>query len=218
MLGGGVFCSAFVSYLIEKQNEARENKRKGAQREYLLNAVKHNFMRLCEREQAELSCYYSKYVLGRTTQYRRELIPIGTIGRNVYDLLNAIAKDEEERRKEEKEIIITAESMEFDRIKRHHIAAATSPYYEFLLKSLTGLSADFALFLSAEIFTEKNIEDFKAFISDIENVIMFSSDMDLDDGTVLEIKKVLFEKMDDLLVALNIPKDTQFSCQYKPMK
>ena len=218
MLGGGVFCSALVSCLIEKQNETRENKRKEAQREYVLGAVKHNFMRLCEREQAELSSYYSKYVLGNATQYRRELIPVEIIARNVYNLLSAIAKKEEKQRKEDKEIVITKESMEMDRIKRYHIATANIPYYEFLLKLLTVLSADFSLLLSTEIFSEKDIEDLKDFISDIESVIMFSSDIDLEDGTILEIKKALFETTDDLLVVLNIPKGTMFSCKYKPVE
>jgi hypothetical protein len=79
------------------------------------------------------------------------------------------------------------------------------------------LSANFALFLSSGIFTEKDIDNLKSLTSDVEDVIMFSSDLELDDGTVLVIKKVLFEKTVEIMAALNIPAGTNFSCQYKPM-
>lgn len=217
MLGGGVFCSALVSYLIEKQNEIREKKQKDAQRQYLLDAVKHGFMRLCEREMAELSCFYSNHVLGQKEKYRREIFPLETVGQNVCDLLSKIEQEEDRTRKENKEIIISLQSLEFEKAKKHHIISANKPYYDSLLKSLTSLSADFALFLSSGIFTEKDIDNMKALTSDVEDVIMFSSDIELDDGTILVIKKVLFEKTIEIMAALNIPTGTTFSCQYKPM-
>lgn len=217
MLGGGVFCSALVSYLIEKQNEIREKKQKDAQRKYLLDAVMHGFMRLCEREMAELSCYYSNHILGQREKYKREIFPLETVGQNVCSLLSKIEQDEDRKRKENTEIFTSVQSMESQKAKKYHLVSANNPYYDSLLKSLTNLSADFALFLSSGIFTEKDIDNLKSLTSDVEDVIMFSSDLELDDGTVLVIKKVLFEKTDKIMAALNIPTGTNFSCQYKPM-
>ena len=217
MIGGGVLCSALVSFLIEKQNEARNKKQKMDMREYSLKSVKHDFERLCEREFAQLSCYYSRYILGREDKFQRESFSIATISRNVYMLLSEIENNEDDKRKETTEIIISMETLEFEEKKKYHLMSANLPYYKAMLQSLVNLSSDFALFLSSGVFSDKDIEELKSFTSDIQDVLTFSSDIEMDDGTILVMKGMIYEKAADILILLNIPADTTISCQYKPI-
>lgn len=217
MLGSGVLCSSLVSFLIEKQNEARDKKLKSEQREYLIRSVKYRFMRLCEREFSEMSYYYSNYILHNNTKLSKSDFTIEHIGCSICDLLKKIEQNETIKKASTSEIIVSPETIKFSATKFRHLVSSNTPYYNSLIQSLTDLSVDYPLLLSTRIFTDTDIENLKELASLLEDVIRFSSEMDLEDGTVLEFKKILFEQTSSILSSLNISADTVISCIYKPV-
>lgn len=215
MLGGGVLCSALVSWSFEKQNQQREQKQKNAQKEYLLKSVKDGFQRLCEREFFMLSCFWTTHIQNEGYKLRRETFALKTVGQNICDLLTKIEKHEENKRNSDEIIVITLESMKFDEIKKKQLASGNMVYYNSMLQSLTELLDEAPLFLSSGIFSNTDIENLKSIRGDIQDVISFSSDYELEDGTLIAFKKILFEKTEEIMTMLDIPADTQISCQYR---
>ena len=216
MLGGGVLCSAFVSFLIEKQNNVREKKLKESQRDYLLKSVRSNFSRLCERELAELSYYYSNYVLGRKDKVITEKVPIREVGRRICELLTKIEELEEQERNATKEIVITLEKIDMENIKRKHLVSNNMIYYDYLLRALTSISTDSVWLYSSGVFCDTDVEGIEYLSMEIQDVIRFSGDFDLYDGTTLVMKKCLFERIHDILALINMSSECIMDCRFKP--
>ena len=215
MLGGGVLCSALVSFLIEKQNSERDRKQKEEQRTYCLSAVKSGFERLCERELAQLSIYYTKYVIGNNEKWKREEISFEKVTDTICALLAGIENYEKKKAKEERELVITLETLEVDKSKKSMLALANKPCYDFLLNALERLSNDFPLYLSSGILSKQDVDTLNSLIVDLRDILIFSSEDTYDEGTIMVFKKDLFEKSKEIAVVLNIPANCVISCHHK---
>lgn len=215
VMGSGVFCSAFVTLCNEKQNKTNEKKKKDEQREYLISSVKQSFMRLCEREFMEFSRFYAECILKKDNKIVKEPFTVKDIGRKMCVFIEKIEDFEAEVSKKENVVVISMETLEFERIKKKHLIANNLIYYNSLLQQLSGLLSATPTYLVSEIFTSKDVDDLKSLTSDIQDIISFSSDLQLEDGSVLAFKKILFEHVEDILALLMIPEDSTVMCWHK---
>ena len=63
MLGSGVFCSAIVSLIIDKQNQKIADEKREEQRIFILGSSQRSIVNLYKRELTELSIYHTNYIL-----------------------------------------------------------------------------------------------------------------------------------------------------------
>jgi len=213
VIGSGIFCSALVTYLVEKQNKKREERQKEIQQKYALDSVQRKFIRLCEREYRELSCYYSKYILKTKDALIREDFSIETVTQKVHYLLTEIEKYEEVQNNNE-EIVITMESLELDDIRWHYLVTSNLDIYKSLIELLMRLLDDAAVYISLSIFDNEHIESLRDLVYEIQDIVNFSSDKLLDDGSIIVFKKLFFEHANETLANLKISSDNIVSCQH----
>ena len=212
VIGSGIFCSALVTYLVEKQNEKHEERQKEIQQKYALDSVQRKFIRLCEREYKELSCYYSKYILKTKDSLIREDLSIKTVTQKVHYLLTEIEKYEENQKDEE--IGITKESLELSDIRWHYLVTSKLDIYKSLIELLMRLLDDTAVYISLSIFDNERIQNLRYLACEIQDIVNFSSDTLLDDGSIIVFKKLFFEHANETLTNLKISYDNIVSCQH----
>ena len=212
VIGSGVFCSALVTCLVEKQNEKNEKKQKDAQREYLLTSVRDGFVRLCERELFELSTYYFRGIKKYTGKPIRETILIKDVGEKICSVIEKIEEYEDEILNSDEVFVKTDDTLKLSEEKMRRLISNSIIYYESLLQHITNLSNNFPLCLSSGIFCENQIDDMRTFMGDIQDVIRFSSESDLYDGTLLEFKKILFKRTVEILQMLDMTSESTVSC------
>ena len=192
MLGGGIFCSAIVSWLIDMQNKRIEASRRKQQRAFILAAVKDGFIRLLERELLEISSYHSKYLSSGKRTFVAKKSTITKVCVHIVDMLNDIGNDEEQQKRV---IVITPELMVQDNDKIKHILKNNLPYYENLHQHLLKVSTSYDLFLIDGIFNEQQIGLFNDLLSEVLDVLSYKSADGTEDGAIIVIKRMFFEKI-----------------------
>ena len=213
MFGSGIFCSTLVSWFIDAQNKKRDNESQKRQREYILATVKNGFKRLYAQEFSQFSNYHTKYISSGKSSWIKADLPINEIGKKLVWLIGEIERDETYKDKEF--IIITAESIKRSEDSHSNLIQRNRLYYEVLHQNLLELSAHFTTYLLSGILTEGQIEGLKELTSDLYNVLIFSPDDSENDDTILAFKKLFFEKTDELITLLEIPKETRILVHYK---
>jgi hypothetical protein len=69
--------------------------------------------------------------------------------------------------------------------------------------------------LISGIFTEPQIDALKLLAMEIHDILTFAPEEDIDDGTILEFKKILFEKTSEILPILNIGAEEKVRVHYR---
>ena len=116
--------------------------------------------------------------------------------------------------KEKKCITISIETIKNTDIRNERLFSNNSIYYKSLLDDITNLSNNFPIYLSSQVFNKSDVNEIYNLADEIQDVIMFSSEMDLEDGTNLAFKEILFKEMDTILSILDINSNTIISCQH----
>lgn len=204
MLGSGVFCSAVVSWIIDKQNQKVSNKRREEQRNFILSSAQRSIVNIYKRELTELSIYHTNYILKEKGKWIKSELTLSEMGKKIVSLLNEIKEFENTQ-------VITADMtvIDSDYIRREdhkypHLAKNTRFYYESLYQDMQYIISQADSYFINEIFDKKQIEEFKLFTWDIQDNVSFSSEQEVFDGTLLETKLTFFEKTDEIISLLKI--------------
>lgn len=212
MLGGGIFCSTLVSWLIDIQNQKRDKETRQKQREYILASVKHQFLRLYEREFFEVSAYYTEHIVHNDVKWIRENLSIINIGSMLTRMIDEIECTEKTN---DGCIVISLETIRHSEQKEQHLVKRNRIYYDALHQNLLELSKHYNTYLISGIFTETQIDALRDLTFEIGDILTFSVEDFIDDGTILSLKKLFFEKTGSLVTSLDIPKETLVSVHYK---
>ena len=214
MIGGGIFCSTIVSWIIDEQNKNKELREREEQRKYVFSSVKNSFIRLFERELLVISSYYAEYITRHSNKWVKEEITLPEMSKKLVWLLSEIEM-EEEKQKECDTLIITLESLKLDEEKKKYLVTDNELYYRLLHQSLSELSTFYNTFLIAGLLNEEQIEQLKELTWDIHDVLLYEPNIGVDDGTILVFKKTLFEKMCQYLSVFDILENEKVNVHYK---
>ena len=204
MLGSGIFCSAIVSLIIDKQNQKVSVEKIEEQRNFILSSSQRNIVNLYKRELTELSIYHTNYILKEKGKWIKQELTLSEIGEEIVSLLNKIKEFENKQ-------VITADMtvIDSDYIKREekkypHLAKNTRLYYENLYQDIQRIISQADSYFINDIFDKKQIDDFKMFAWEVQDNLSFSSEQEVFDGTLLETKLTFFEKTDEIISLLKI--------------
>ena len=214
MIGGGVFCSTLVSWLIEKQNRAKEARNRDEQRKFVFASARNSFIRLFERELVEISTYYAEYLSKSEVKWKKEEITLPQIGEKLVWLLNQI-EAAENAEKEAEVLIISVESMKQDEEKKRHLVTSNKVYYKSLHQILTELSTFYNTYFIAGLITGWQVELLRDLTWEINDILVFEPDIGIDDGTILVFKRMLFEKVKEYILALDISPNEEVHVHYR---
>ena len=214
MIGGGIFCSTIVSWIIDEQNKNKEKRAREEQRKYIFSSVKNSFIRLFERELFQLSNYYAEFMVKKPVKWIKEEINLPEMSKKLVWLLNEIEMAEEDER-EGDILIITLESVRRDEEKRKYLVKNNEFYYRALHQILSELSTFYSTYMIAGLLNEEQIELLKELTWDIHDVMLFEPDIGVDDGTILVFKKSLFEKMSQYFSVFSILENEKVHVHYK---
>lgn len=213
MIGGGILCSTIVSWYIDKQNRIKEKCNRDEQRRSVMASAKNNFMRLFERELLEITTYHAKYLTKQTVEWVRGKMSLSETGIKLVWLLNEIIIAEEEGNKDV--ITITLQSMEQDKEMNRHLVASNKLYYKSLYQSLSEISTSYNTYFIEGVLNEKQIEVLKELTWDIQDVLLYEPEIGVGDGTILEFKKILFEKTGQYLSVFDVLDNEEINVHYK---
>lgn len=213
MLGGGVFCSTLVSWFIEVQNSKKEDRKQEEQRNYILSSARNTFLRLYERELFLLSSY-TMYASNISADFVRKPLTVKDISSKLTWLLAKIESDMD-RESGSDGIIISTDTIRQHKLQNTYLVSQNEPYYKSLNQHLSDLSTQYTSYYISGIFSEAQINSLKSLSFDIHDILAFSQDSDIGDGSILEFKKMLFENTDEILPVLGIPGDTQVNARYR---
>lgn len=214
MLGSGVFCSALVSILIEKQNKTLEKARKNEQRQYILLSVKDRLKRVYSRELYQLSFYYAKYVLKKETKLLTEELTVEELSKKLNHLIEQIIKLKESESTSADMTVIDAD---FDnRIKHEYdfLVKRSESFFLSVHHSLLEILDNFTIYYASGIISEDDKNILIGIDSDVDDIIAFSTEQELENGNLLEFKRIFFEKMNHSLSSLGIDSNTTIRCNY----
>ena len=204
MLGSGVFCSAIVSLIIDKQNQKVADEKREEQRIFILDSSQRSIVNLYKRELTEFSIYHTNYILKEKGKWIKQELTLSEIGEEIVSLLNKIKEFENTQ-------VITADMtvIDSDYIKREekkypHLAKNTRLYYENLYQDIQRIISQADSYFINDIFDKKQIDDFKMFAWEVQDNLSFSSEQEVFDGTLLETKLSFFEKTDEIISLLKI--------------
>ena len=214
MIGSGVFCSTIVSCFIEAQNKSKEKRDRTEQRRFVFSAARNSFIRLFTREITNISMYYSKHITKEDTEWLKEEIRLQDIGEKILLLLNGIIEDEEKKRTCSSNII-TVESMKQEEELKSHLVTNNKVYYKSLHQSLSELSTFLNTYFIAGLVTEQQVDLLKELTWTIDDILLCDPAIGVDDGSVLEFKRILFEKTCEYLSVLDVPDDYLTHVHYK---
>ena len=211
MIGSGIFCSTVVSWIIDLQNKKKQECERDEQRNFILSSVRNSYIRVFERELKEMALYYSKYLLEQKADWHKEDIPIVEIKEKILCLLEKFEQAEAEERETH---TITVETINQNDVKRKMLAINNRFYYTQLHQNIEELSVYYNWFLISNILTEEKIELLKELAWDVEDVLRFEPEFGLDDGSIIEFKKIFFEKTSKFTVALDISENDKIHVHY----
>ena len=212
MIGGGILCSTIVSCIIEVRTKRKEKLDKEEQRKYILASVRNRFIRLFEREMFGISLYYDKHISENLHKWETETFSVRQIGAKLVWLLNEIQAEEEKER--QSDVIITIDLKKIEE-QRKFLISSSEIYYESLLQSLLEMDASYNMYLISGLLNEHQIEVLRDLARDIQDVLLCTPEECIDDGTVLEFKKILFEKASQYCAVFDILDDEKVRVQYK---
>ena len=212
IFGGGIFCSTIVSWVVESQNANRDNEKQIQQRKYILASAKGRLQRLYERELSSFSMYFDKYIQNNNANWLREEIQITKIANMLIAVIHQIETNEQE---ELEAHVITPETIRRNSQKHLYLVEQNQMQYKSLLQNLEELETHFTTYLLSGILDEQQIDALKTLALDVHDIIAFAPDEGLGDGTILEFKKMLFEKTSEIIAVLDIPADSMISAHYK---
>lgn len=211
MIGSGIFCSTVVSWIIDLQNKKKQEYEREEQHKFILASVRNSYIRVFERELKEMALYYSKYLLKQKADWLKEDIPIVEIKEKVLCLLEKFEQAEAEGRESH---TITVETINQSDVKRKMLAINNRFYYTQLHQNIEELSVHYNWFLISGILTEEKIELLKELAWNVEDILRFEPEFGLDDGSIIEFKKIFFEKTSEFIVALDISKNDKIHVHY----
>lgn len=214
MLGSGVFCSALVSILIEKQNKALEESRKAEQREYIFLSAKDRLKRIYSRELYLLSLFYAKFVLKEEIKLvQKELTTKELSEKLTYVIGKLIALKESESGTAN---MLTIDADYINRAEHEYdfLVTRNQGFYATAHQSLTEILNNFNIYYASGIISENDKNDLAIIDGEIEDIITFSTQQELDDCSLLEFKKSFFENMESSLLSLGVSSKDLIKCNY----
>lgn len=214
MIGNGVFCSIIISWLIDEQNKAKEKRVQNEQRKYIFSTIKNNYIRIFERELKEMSVYYAKHVADSEVEWCKEEVSIEEIAKKILWLLQVIEKKETE----DDSHTITTSTIKQSEDKRKMLSSNNRIYYNQLYQNLNDIAVNYNWFYVSNILSEEQIELLKELTWDVHDVLMIEPDIGIGDGSVLEFKKIFFEKTNTFLSVLDITENHKTHIHYKNFK
>lgn len=213
MLGGGVFCSALVTLIIEIQNDNRDKKCREEQRLLLLANVKYRLFDVYTNEAEVLSWYYNKHVLNEQYKHVEHDLSCKELVEFLSLLTDKLYKEEQKSTSynfnNPKEVLEKATD------KKVCLVTHTQNRYNYLLTSLNKLSNEFPLLLTAEILNEDSIKALKYMSREIESILSFINPAHYEIELALFEKKSFFDNAEKYLQALNISKQETINCFFK---
>ena len=198
MLGSGVFCSAIVSLIIEKQNKKAIKKMREEQTQFVLRSAQRSIINLFRYELRNLSGYYADYVLKEKRTLTKKELTFKEIGDEIVRLINEI-KNFESECLNSGGAIITPETIKRDEDKSKTLARNPRPYYESIYEKLQSITSNSSLYLVNDIFDKKEIAFFDTLTWDVQGVLNYDTEMHVYDGTLLEFKLCLYEQTEDII-------------------
>ena len=214
MIGNGVFCSIIISWLIDEQNKAKEKRVQDEQRKYIFSTIKNNYIRIFERELKELSVYYDKHLANGDVEWCKEDISIKEIAQKILWLLQVIEKTEAE----DDSHTITTSTIKQSEDKRKMLSSNNRIYYNQLYQNLNDIAVNYNWFYVSNILSEEQIELLKELTWNVHDVLMIEPDIGIGDGSVLEFKKIFFEKTNTFLSVLDISENHKIHVHYRDLK
>ena len=212
IFGGGIFCSTLVSWFVEAQNAKRNKEEQARQREYILAATRNSFIRMYERELVEISNYHIKYISCKKQPWSIEHLEPCTIANK---LIRMLAEIETAEMKVSSEHVITTDTIRRSKQRYLFLVKQNQLYYQMLHQNLLELATHFTTHLISGIFTEQQIESLKVLTMEIHDILAFAPEDGIGDGTILEFKKMLFEKTSEILPILNITAEEKVRVHYR---
>ena len=91
-------------------------------------------------------------------------------------------------------------------------------YYNQLYQNLNDIAVNYNWFYVSNILSEEQIELLKELTWDVHDVLMIEPDIGIGDGSVLEFKKIFFEKTNTFLSVLDITENHKIHIHYKDFK
>ena len=212
IFGGGVFCSTLVSMFVEGQNAKRDQREQEHQREYILAAARNSFLRIYERELVEISNYHIKYISSKEIPWSIEHLTPGEMSNKLIKMLDEIENAEAKLLGEH---VITVETIRRSEQKYLFLVKKNHLYYQALHQNLLELSTHYTTYLISGIFTEPQIDALKMLAMEIHDILTFAPEDDIGDGTILEFRKMLFERTSEILPILNICAEEKVRVHYR---
>ncbi len=214
MLGSGVFCSALVSIFIERQNKAFEESRKAEQRAYIFLSAKDRLKRIYSRELYQLSLFYAKYVLKKETKLVQVELTIKELSEKlIYVIDKIIALKESESRIAN---MLTIDADYINRVEHEYdfLVKRNQDFYVTAHQSFAEILNNFNIYYASGIISENDKNDLAIIDGEIEDIITFSTQAELDDCTLLEFKENFFQNMKMSLLYLGVSEEEIIKCNY----
>ncbi len=198
MLSSGVFCSAFVSYLVEISNDKRVEEEKARQRKFIFSKLNHRLEILLQREMLRLS----QYSMINKHEQAKEIEKIFEIEKTPLLLKKYIEEGEKayEKIKPDKEEL------------RAYLLMGTSIYnYKGLLNTITSLLSDANAYYSSNIVCEEDIKLLENLQGLLIDIVDMAKKEFLDEFVC--VKKVFFDNLCSCFGALGIDPSAQIKCK-----
>lgn len=211
ILGGGVFCSAIVTLIVDLQNKRQVELVQSRQRKFIMDSAKYKFIMLYKRELTELSVCNTKYLLKKPLKWKRKNLPFKDISTNLLALLQTF---EEKITEYTTDFQINSEDLEVEDIIINYITKKNNTCYESLYNELIHIYNDANTYLISGILNESTIEKINFLTSAIQDIITFSAEKYVQYDMVIEFKKILFQKTLEIISIFDIQEDDVFEMHY----
>ena len=192
-LGGGLLCSAFVSFLVEKFNEKRDKKATENDKDFVLRRAKLNLRILIERERNCLSNFLNEVHKSTTITLQTAINDLVLI---INDIENQIANQLTQN------IVIDSNYFKNKDKKEKFLFVDSLPYYKGLRNSLVYLSDNSMLFYTHRILDNKSIDKINEAIFTLEQIIYECENKNYE--LLLAMKQMFFNDLKELCVIFKI--------------
>ena len=203
MLGGGIFCSAIVSWIIDIQNQEEIKRIREEQRAFILKGLQRRIINLYTYELRELSVYYANYISNEKGKLIKKELMMKEISEEIILRINKIIEFEENLINND--AITCIDSMYTEREERkHRLVKNVLLYYNDLYEELKRLENVADNYFVNNILSPDQMEKLKKIIYVVHENILFSTESNLSDDTFWAIKSAFYENTDEIVSLLQI--------------
>lgn len=207
MLGSGVFCSAIVALIIEKQTKETQDR----QRKFILASAKDRFITLYSRELAVLSVCNSKYFLKQPLNWKERNLTLKEISDK---LLLLMEQFKHSPKLMDIDKAYTLEDINIEKQKDICILEKNRILYEGLYENLLDILEEANYYLISGVLDEDIIEKISNLKWNFQDILNCSTKEYSDEELVIDFKKILFEKTPEILSIFEIGDKETFRVHY----